>query len=390
MKIGFDARFLTHPQAGGFKTYTENLVSALAAVDRENEYVLYLDRTASGRDAVPAAPNFTTRIVTASLPLAGMPWREQVALGRQAARDRVDLLHSPCLTAPLRLACPLVLTIHDMLWLQPQKYAAGRSRKLKRTLMDVYYRVVPERAAKRAAAIITVSQSSKQSIVEQLGLDPNRIVVTYEAPAAQFRQLDRAGATLAVRQAHGLAGSFILAIGSADLRKNMATLVRAYARLPAEQREQTRLAIVWTHASLAAELKGLVHALGLTPQVRFLVRVSNDELLALYNAASLFVFPSLQEGFGLPLLEAMACGAPVVASDNSSIPEIAGGAALLVDAQDDDSMAASMRRVLTDGPLCASLVRKGLERAATFSWERCARETIGAYERALAMRRERN
>lgn len=120
MRIGFDARFLTHPQAGGFKTYTENLVSALAAVDRDNEYVLYLDRKPGGRDAVPAAPNFTSRIVPASLPLAGMPWREQVALPRQAARDRIDLLHCPCLTAPLRLACPLVVTIHDMLWLQPQ------------------------------------------------------------------------------------------------------------------------------------------------------------------------------------------------------------------------------------------------------------------------------
>ena len=384
MRIGFDARFLTHPQAGGFKTYTENLVSALAAVDRDNEYVLYLDRTPGGRDAVPAAPNFTSRIVPASLPLAGMPWREQVALPRQAARDRIDLLHCPCLTAPLRLACPLVVTIHDMLWLQPQKYATGRSRPLKRVLMDAYYRVVPQRAAKRAAAIITVSQSSKQLIVEQLGLDANRIIVTYAAPAAQFRQLDDAGATLAVRQARDLEGPFILGIGSADPRKNMSALVRAYGRLPAELRERTRLVIVWTHAALAPQLTGLVDALGLTHQVRFLERVSTDELVALYNAASLFVFPSLQEGFGLPLVEAMACGAPVVAADNSSIPEIAGDAALLVDAQDDESMAASMRRVLTDGPLRASLVRKGLERAATFSWERCARETIGAYARALS------
>ena len=208
MKIGFDARFLTHPQMGGFKTYTENLVTALAAVDRDNEYVLYLDRTPSGRDAVPAAPNFTSRIVPASLPLAGMPWREQVSLRRQARSDRVDLLHCPCLTAPLNLACPLVVTIHDMLWLQPQKYAAGRSRPLKRTLLDLYYRVVPERAAKRAAAIITVSQSSKQSIVELLGLDPNRIVVTYEAPAAQFRRLEGAGATEAVRRARDRGGPF--------------------------------------------------------------------------------------------------------------------------------------------------------------------------------------
>ena len=147
--------------------------------------------------------------------------------------------------------------------------------------------------------------------------------------------------------------------------------------------------IVWTHAALALQLAGLVDALGLTQQVRFLERVSTHELVALFNAASLFVFPSLQEGFGLPLLEAMACGAPVVAADNSSIPEIAGDAALLVDAQDDESMAASMRRVLTVGTLGASLVRKGLERAAGFSWERCARETISAYARVLSSSRTR-
>jgi alpha-1,3-rhamnosyl/mannosyltransferase len=177
-----------------------------------------------------------------------------------------------------------------------------------------------------------------------------------------------------------------LALGSADPRKNMPALVRAYAQLPADLRTKTSLAIVCTHQSLEPRLAGLVDSLNTASRVRFLHQVSADSLVALYNEAALFVFPSIQEGFGLPLLEAMACGTPIVAADNSAIPEIAGDAALLVDPMDADAMAGRMRRVLTDAPLRAALVRAGLRRAATFSWERCARETVDAYARALGQR----
>src|SRR5512142_235848 len=127
MRIGIDARFLTHPQPGGFKTYVENLVPALAMVDTKNEYVLYLDRTPGNGCRLPAAPNFGIRVVPGSAPVVGMAWREQVSLTRQAAKDGIELFHAPCLTAPLRLACPLVVTIHDMIWASPERFARDGS-----------------------------------------------------------------------------------------------------------------------------------------------------------------------------------------------------------------------------------------------------------------------
>jgi glycosyltransferase involved in cell wall biosynthesis len=389
MRIGFDARFLTHPQAGGFKTYSQNLVAALAAVDSENEYILYLDREPNGDAPLPKRPNFLPRIVPGSAPLVGMVYREQIGLARQAARDKLDLLHAPSLTAPLRLDCPLVVTIHDMIWYSPAKFANGKAVFGRRKLMEWYYRVVPKTAAHRAAGVITVSRAAKESIVQSLGLAPDRVFVTHEAAAAIYKRLDNPKQLEPIRQKYSLASDFILAIGSADPRKNIDTLVQAYASLPEFLKERFQLVIVWTHSLLAEELAARVEALGLKGRVRFLQRVSNEDLVLLYNVASLFVFPSRYEGFGLPILEAMACGTPVVAANNTSIPEIVGDAALLIDAEDVATMAELMTKVLVDDALKQVLIDKGLKRAVGFSWEKCGRETLEVYRRVLSAQKGR-
>lgn len=383
MKIGIDARFLTHPQKGGFKTYTENLVKGLAHVDSENEYVLFLDRPPQEQHQIPSRPNFSTCIVSNGLPLIGMPWREQVGLTRQVACDRLDLFHSPCLTAPLGLACPLVVTIHDMLWFFPEKFSSGQPWSIQRGLMQWYYRIVTQQAIQNASVILTVSQAAKDSIVQHIKLDGKGIFVTHEAASPIYRQIDDAQQIEKIRHQCQLPREFVLAIGSADPRKNIATLLRAYALLPVALREQYKLVVVWTHRFLETELAKLVEELGLARFVQFLPQVSNEDLVLLYNAASLFAFPSLYEGFGLTLLEAMACGAPVVTANNSSIPEIVGDAALLIEAQDVKAIADAMTHVLTDAAICATLKRKGLERAAGFSWDICARQTIDTYRHAL-------
>jgi glycosyltransferase involved in cell wall biosynthesis len=379
MRIGIDARFLTHPQPGGFKTYTQNLTMALAEVDAENEYVLYIDRPPDQDTRLPDRPNFATRIVPGSLPLLGMPWREQVGLSRQAARDKLDLLHSPSLTAPLRLACPSVVTIHDMIWFFAEKFSRHTPSFGKRKLMEWYYRFVPQFAVRNASAILTVSHAAKESIVQHLGLSPDQVFVTHEAASPIYRRVDDLEKIEAVRRKYHLASDFVLAIGSADPRKNVAALVRACTLLPTLLQERYQLAIVWTHHLLAPGMAEQIKASGINSQVRFLEGVSDEELVLLYNAASLFVFPSLYEGFGLPPLEAMACGTPVVAANNSSIPEIVGDAALLFDAKDTEAMACVIAQVLADGALQAGLIEKGLKRAASFSWAKCARETVAVY-----------
>lgn len=379
MRIGIDARFLTHPQRGGFKTYTQNLVAALAAVDTENEYVLYVDRPVASPTQLVTAPNMALRVVPGTMPLLGMPWREQIGLPAHALKDRIDVLHAPALTAPLGLPCPCVVTIYDTIWLFPDRFSKGGASSRKRALMKRYYQLLPQLAARRAAAIITVSHASGDEIVRHLHVSPERVAVTYLAAAPSFRCMaeDRRRATL--RERYGLGPAYILAIGSADPRKNLDTLLRAYAQLPAPIQQRFPLAIVWTHQRLASHLAAHAAALGIEGRLRFLERVSDEDLAQLYSGASAFVFPSLYEGFGLPILEAMSCGAPVVAADNSSIPEIAGDAALLVPAEDPRQMARALLTVLDDPVAREQLVAKGYQRARRFSWARCARETMAVY-----------
>jgi glycosyltransferase involved in cell wall biosynthesis len=385
MRIGIDARFLTHPQPGGFKTYTEQLIWALLEVDPENEYVLYVDRPSDSPAIAPLAPNATVRVVPGTAPFIGMPWREQIGLTMQAKRDQIDVLHALCLTAPVNAPCPLVVTIHDTIWMSPRRFSQQQKRG-KCSLMDVYYRYVPQIVARRASAVITVSHDARAAIVQHLGIPAHRVFVTYEAAAPIYRTLDRSRAIDAVQQRFGLDADFILALGSADPRKNISTLLRAYALLPERLRVNHNLAIVWTHPLLADSILAEARANGIEGQLRFLQRVSNDDLVNLYNAAGLFVFPSRYEGFGLPILEAMACGAPVVASNNSSIPEVAGNAALLVDAESPSSIAHAMERVFSDESLRDELIARGVQRGASFSWQRCARETVAVYQKCYSGR----
>lgn len=385
MKIGIDARFLTHPQCGGFKTYTECLVAALAVVDTNNEYVLYLDRPADQDSALPVAGNFAFRVAPGSLPMVGMPWREQLSLPRQIARDQLDLFHSPSLTAPLHVGCPLVLTLHDMLWRVPETYNGHSPQPLRRRLMGLYYRYVPQRAARKAAIILTVSHAAKADVVRMLGVAEEKVAVTHEAARPIFQPLRDPNKLEAGRRELGLPPEFILSMCAADPRKNLSTLVKAYAILPAALRRRFPLVIMWGHDRLAEALSRQISELGLNGDVLFRRSgAKSEELALLYSCASLFVFPSLYEGFGLPPLEAMACGTPVIAANNSSVPEVVGNAAILVEAKDAEALAASMAMVLSDEALRTNLGAKGPTRAAMFSWERCARETVNAYGVALS------
>jgi len=382
MRIGIDARFLTHPQKGGFKTYTENLVTALACVDDRNQYILYLDREPEQSTRIPQQPNFAYKVLK-QLPGIGMPWREQVGISLQTVRDRIDLLHSPCLTAPLTHACPLVMTIHDTIWLFPQKYSRSDTFSLQWKLMEWYQITIPRIASRHASAILTVSQLSKDDIVRYLGIDPAFIHVTHAAVSSLFQPVKDPGRAESLRIKYGLDSKFILGIGSADPRKNIETLVNSYALLPESLRTAYHLAIVWTAPVLAESISKRIQDLGISQFVHFLSDVPNEDLVLLFNEASLFVFPSLYEGFGLPILEAMACGTPVIAANTSSIPEVAGDAAYLVEPTDTKEISTAIAQVLSDDKFASEMVQKGLKRNAMFSWEKCARETLMVYNQSL-------
>jgi len=380
VKIGIDARFLTHPQCGGFKTYTECLVEALAEVDRTNEYVLYLDRPPDHTEAVPKAPNFKVQVVPGSLPVFGFPWREQIRLPRQVARDRLDLLHSPALTAPLHLECASVVTLHDMIWHSPAEYSDHAERDIRRRLMNWYYRRVPESAVRHAAVILTVSNASKTEIVRQLGLPQDAVVVTYAAAREAFHRYGDSWYLEEGRHRYELPSEFILGIGSSDPRKNIHTLIEAYALLPQSLQKRFSLVILLNHQRFANELRQISARLGLTDRILFRsVGPSAGEMAKVFNLASLFVFPSLSEGFGLPPLEAMASGTPVVTSNRSSLPEVVGDAAVLVDPYSAASIADGIQSVLGAASLRRTLSERGLARARQFSWEKSVRRIREVY-----------
>jgi len=378
MKIGIDARFLTHPQKGGFKTYTENLISAIAEVDADNSYFLYLDRPPNHHTKLPKQHNFEYRVIPGKIPIIGMPTREQIYLPYFIAKDRLDLFHSPCLSAPLCLNRALSITIHDMFWFS-YPYTEKSRFSLNRKLMNWYYYILPQLAARKSSLIITVSKASKDSIIRELGIPDEKIIVTYEGTNRIFRQIFNVEQIRRIRTKYNLTSDYIMGIGSTDPRKNISGLVQSYAHLPANLKTAYQLVIIWTNKDLSKVLMRQVEDLGLNERVCFLSQVSDEDLVLLYNGASLFTYPTLGEGFGLPILEAMACGTPVVAANNSSVPEIAGDAAILFNSADTRDLIETISKVLNDGNLKSELSDKGLKRANEFSWERCAKETIHAY-----------
>ena len=246
--------------------------------------------------------------------------------------------------------------------------------------------MIPAYSSRRADAIITVSHAARRVFMEYLKLKDDRLFVTHEAPNPLFKQVKDEQRIQIVQRKYDLPLKFVMAIGSADPRKNIARLVQAYSQLPKELRDEFHLVIVWTHSFLADGLSEQIKVLQLTSYVHFLRSVSNNDLVVLYSLASLFAFPSLYEGFGLPPLEAMACSVSVIAAGNSSIPEIVGDAAFFFSAEDVDEIYGVMKRVLMDTPFRLTMGKKGMERAATFSWDKCARETINVYKTVFESR----
>ena len=249
--------------------------------------------------------------------------------------------------------------------------------------MEWYYRLVPFLAAKRAQAVITVSQASKESIVEYLKLASERVFVTYEAAKSIYQPMVDAELANNIVRSFGLESNYILGIGSADRRKNIRSLIKAYSLLPKHLMQNFHLAIVWNHNSLALESFLEAQKLNISEHVHFLNNVSDEQLVSLYNRASLFVFPSLEEGFGLPPLEAMACGTPVVAANNSSIPEIVGDAAIQFPGENIQDLKEAIIKVLCDSELQSRMRESGIERSTHFSWEKCARDTMDVYKQAM-------
>jgi glycosyltransferase involved in cell wall biosynthesis len=300
--------------------------------------------------------------------------REQFHVPFVLHREKPDVYHAPHYVLPPAVSCSSVVTIHDCIHLMFPQYLPNR-------IAYTYARMAMWSAARRSDCILTVSHASKRDILNFFSVPPDKIEVIYNAIDDRFSVEPNADAVARVRERYQLDQRFVLYVGNIKPHKNLVRLIEAFAALRQGEFEDLKLLIIGDEISKLPALRRAVHSYKLHKHVRFLGYQPDDTLAILYRLASLFVFPSLYEGFGLPPLEAMASGTPVVTSNVSSLPEVTGDAAVLVDPHDAGSIEHGMRRVLTDPALAAEMSRLGLIRAREFSWERSVARILGVYQK---------
>jgi glycosyltransferase involved in cell wall biosynthesis len=367
MKIAFDLRRIGNP---GIGRYMKCLAEAITAEAPKNEYLLILPPDGDDLVDAPGAEKICSPVKYYSV-------REQMELPRILSRHKVDLLHSPHFLLPLLRPCPAVATIHDVIYLACPQDLPSRAGRL-------YYRAMMNACARIATRIITDSEHSRSEIVRYLHADPEKIDVICPGVDTSFQRVTDAVQLAAVRSRFGIDREFILCVGIYKPRKNHAGLLRAFQRCLANG-IQAQLVIAGPMAEGEAALRRLAAELGVAERVVFTGFVDDADLCALYSAARVCVAPSLYEGFGFTVLEAMACGAPVVCSRATSLPEVAGKAALYFEPHDPEEMASQLVHVFSDDALRASLIQEGRQNQQRFSWAETARLTLAVYHQALRL-----
>lgn len=373
MRIGLDGKVLTL-RAGGIGRYAINLTRAMlaeAAARRPDvEFVIF-----TGPQTSPEImAEFRGACDECFLGAKSSVIRSLALVPAALRRLRIDVFHGmDHVGIPfVGRTAKTVVTVHDVIVLILPETFMPRHRLVVRTALA--------RVRRKADRVIVPSQAVKRDVVRRLGVPVDRVVVTPEGCEPRFRPVRSAGVLRAAAK-YGLPPRYVLAVGTLEPRKNLTTLLRAFARLRRDGGvdPELRLVLAGARGWLDEPIFQTVRSLGLEEAVHFPGFIDDDDLPAVYGGAALFVFPSLYEGFGLPLLEAMACGVPVVTSNVSSLPEVAGDAALLVDPRDEAGLAAAVARGLRDGALRDRLRAAGLARARQFSWEATARRTLDAY-----------
>jgi glycosyltransferase involved in cell wall biosynthesis len=370
VRIGIDATSILVPVKTGVQRYTTSLIGHLVQIlPDEPDVELFLYVHSGDQYADPSLLSSYRFDRIPQVKVRKWPTRGyRVALGRMAALDRVNLLHLPEPRVPRGPSCPLVVTVHDLCWAHlPAELVSGERSSAMPGLAE---------SARRARAFIAVSRSTRDDLTAEYGIAPERVWVTYEGVDACYQPAPQS--TERVRRKYGL-DRYILYVGTIQYRKNLVRLLEAYAQVVATGAVTQRLILVGSNGWGHAEVHATLARLGLHDRVVVLGYVADEDLPALYSSAELFVYPSLYEGFGLPVLEAMACGAPVAVSRCSSLPEVAGDAALYFDPYSVNDIAGRICEVLTSPRRSADLRSKGLQQSRRFTWKRTATDTLAIY-----------
>ena len=364
MRFSVDAHAIGRHLTGN-EVYIRNLLQGFAGLDQSSEFIAYLSHTLNGAEA--AVPErFERRYVSAnSFKRLGHD------LSQRLSEDRPDLVHVQY-TAPLACPVPVVVSVHDISFLEhPEYFPWLRARQLRFTV---------RRTIRRAARVITPSEFSRKRLLESYSPDPAKVDVVPIAMSPAFRPLPHEGALRQVSERFKIRQPYILTVGDLQPRKNQIGLIRAFEELVRTTPQLPHhLVIVGKSTWFADRIMDAAKHSRVADRIVFPGFVDDDELLQLYNACELMVFPSFYEGFGLPILEAMACGRAVACSNTSSMPEVANAAALLFDPENKGEIVRAMRDVLVDHELRIRMERLGLQRASLFTWEKTAQRTLEIY-----------
>jgi len=381
MRIGIDANWAVYEKAGIGK-YSENLIRNLLQEDKKNEYVLFFNFFKNKKKHQSEIKNITTgakaKVSVKFIPIPGKV-KEFLFQTKFPAQkifpDDIDLYFSPYFSGIPRVGWKkMVVTIHDLAFL---KFPDHRGKNISN-----FYLRKTKQAIESCQKVIAVSESTKNDLIKILKVDPEKIVVIYEGKDENFRLIkEKDKINKVVRKYLPKLQEFILSVGTLEPRKNLVKLIRAYSMLPYVIQKKYKLVLAggegWNNSDIQKEIKEL----NLEEKIIKLGYVKQSDLPALYNAATVFVYPSLYEGFGLPPLEAMSCGTPVITSNTSSLPEVVGSAAKLINSKSEKEITEELKNVLTSRKIQLEMKIKGIEQAKKFSWKKSAKETIDLFNK---------
>jgi glycosyltransferase involved in cell wall biosynthesis len=369
MKIGFDARDLIGCRTGVGR-YLLNLVNALSNVTMDNEYHLYTHKKLEEK-LFDDTQNVHIKNINGYKYL----WKN-IFFPISLLSDKIDLVHIPSYSAMWFPPCKSVVTIHDMIFAKHPEWAANKKQYIR-------FKYYVKKTAKKADAIIVVSKTSKKEVIELTGVPEEKIYVTYLAADKIYKVQDNIDKLGRIKQKYSFDKKYILYVGSIHPRRNLERLLKSFALLKKRTNVPHNLLLVGLSFSPKEKLFQKAKELDLEKDIKYLGYVPDEDLVSLYNFADIFVYPSLYEGFGIPVLEAMACGTPVITSNISSLPEVSGDAAYLIDPYSIEEIYSAMQSILFNKEVRNKLVKKGFERTKNFDWKKTAEQTFYVFNEVM-------
>lgn len=370
MKIGIEAQRIFRPKKHGMDVVAIELIKNLQEIDRRNEYIVF------GRNGVNDSIAKTSNFRISTFPAFSYADWEQVGLVKKVKEEKPDLLHCTANTAPLASPVPLVLTLHDIIYLEQVDFKGTAYQNLG----NLYRRFIVPKIVKKAALILTVSKFEKENIVRRLKIPDEKVKVLYNGVGTQFNTQYSSKIIEEFRTKYRLPSQFIMFLGNTAPKKNTLNVIKAYVDFCLEHKEAIPLVLLDYKKEFVVKILNELKHPELLPKFVFPGYIPYRDIPLMYNAATLFLYPSLRESFGLPILEAMACGVPVITSNTSSMPEVAGDAAELIDPFNYKDLSNALAGLLLNENLRNRYKGKGLEQVKKFTWKASAEELLRIYE----------